>query len=587
MSNWTDDCRAEVEAAIASILNPVTAGADPLNPYRGDPDIEQVPLQLSIELLYNNAWYEQRLHVVPGSVRGKELANFEISTAQFELWDIYYPSRLTFTPGAYQGQKVRIRNASGTRYLFKGEVDNVRPTAIHVKENGADKRKLRVSCLGEMNLFRNIPIQEISTQATEGAMLADLCSRCVPELDASGINLAVGQPITSKTIDNLYLFELFKQVLAGNPDLAFFLDISQTPSKIYFDKRSSVELLLPVELTDDNIYNFCRPGDHWINTTAKSKRNRVRLFYPKLINTGLADVEKDSAVVLGNSNAAGWAGVVFPGMRFRLAGSQSSYTIDANYSTTAPIDDIRLSSPFREDDQTAAQYEITSIEPEVAFAEDVDDIERTKAISGRIGPNAGVVEVIINENTPLTDDEAQRLAEIALRSNAYEGELKTHSRLFDVPNLRAGRTLRHNMPLRGIIDNIPIQAIDWAVAEGYAPPRSGVDEAPIEYRISFTDRGLLTESVFLQLLLAYRRTRIADQAKLKIWKSVNERSVIHDCVRATEGIPINEPTQITDTWAATDISAIAGPWYAAPLGPGQQGFVPVDPNDPLTYNYAT
>lgn len=590
--NWADDCSAEL-AGLISQMNPL-AGADILNPFRGDPDIDQVPLQLHIELLHQGQWYEQRLHVKPDSIRGKERAGLEVSTFQFTLQDIYSPSRITFRPGAVQGMKVRAHNGNNTEILFKGEVSEPpKPTAFFVKDDGSDKRYLTVSCTNELTLFRRIPIFEIGTWATEGAMLADLCSRHVPELDASGINPAVGRPIDQKTIEGEYLFELFNAALKNDPDLAFFLDISQEPSRIVFDHRSASEVLLPIELNDTNIYNYCRPGDHWIHSSAKTYRNRIRLRYPRLYAKGTVDVFQ---AVEGGAGEGGhivygtdtdWFENVFPGQRFRVAGSKSSYTVGDNYSNSAgTIEELYLSSPYREIDATGLAYEVIGDETEIV-EDDVNEQVRRAALRGETGLNAGIVEVIIRENTPLTDEEAQRLAQGALRLDAYEGEFRTDNRKFLVPNLRAGRTLRHNMPQRNIVQDVPIQEIDWRVNQGVTESKAGRDDAYISYTLSFTNRDLLTENVILSLLLANRRSRVRDLETLTVHATLNERSVIHDCIKATQGELCENPSTMAVQVTAHDVSAVTGPWYPAPLGPGQQGFVPVDPADPGSYNFAT
>ena len=59
--DWASNCEPDLAAALASILNPLTAGTLQLNPDRGDPEIEQVPLQLSVEIYHAGEWYEQRL----------------------------------------------------------------------------------------------------------------------------------------------------------------------------------------------------------------------------------------------------------------------------------------------------------------------------------------------------------------------------------------------------------------------------------------------------------------------------------------------------------------------------------------------
>lgn len=606
--DWASNCEPDLAAALASILNPLTAGTLQLNPDRGDPEIEQVPLQLSVEIYHDGEWYEQRLYIQPRSVRGKEVAGFEFSKFQYVLQDFYHPCRTTFVEGAVSGQRIRVRNAGKNRWLFKGFVESVKPVAFHVKSNGADMRRLQVACINEIGLFRRGLIAEIvNGPTTEGAMLKDLTERYVPELDASGINPNVGQPIAKKTLDHPHLFQVYQEVLRGNPDLAFFLDISCEPSKIYLDKKSAGSILIPAELTDSNIYNFCRPGDHWLNTTAKTRRNKITLRGPRLYNQGSVEVELGTKIIYGTGTD--WAEKVFAGNRIRLVGSPHTYTVEkvnAAPSGTPPEEDFQdlyITGEMQDETGEGLSYEIIGDERDIV-AEDTDDITRQRLISGGQGPHAGVNEVLIIESTPLTDDEAQRLADIALRSDAIEGEFNTNSRLFNPPKLRAGASLRHNMPQRSIQEDIPIQEIDWDVMDGYAP--GPADEAPLRYKISFTDRGLMTENIFLQLLLAQRRARIRDQARLTSNKTLNERSVMLDCLRATEGILLDERSEITDSLAADtgievdeasemteaplllgDISDIEGPWYLAPLDDGQQGFVPLDLDDPDTYSYPT
>ena len=238
MQGWNDDCSMELLDAFA---NPLASGVDLLNPNRGDLPFPVVPVQLIIEHAYKGVWYpQQQYYASKFPMRGKDRANMEISTCSYTLIDTYDPSRLTFKGGGVKGQKTRVLNANRTQVFFKGAIEDIKPIPRHQREDGTDKRFLTFNCIDEFYLFKRTPIFEIIDNTTDCGMVADLCARFAPELDISGINVALGQEITKRTINGLYLDEVIKKALQANPDLAFFLDITQEPSRIVMDSRDAV-----------------------------------------------------------------------------------------------------------------------------------------------------------------------------------------------------------------------------------------------------------------------------------------------------------------------------------------------------------
>jgi len=589
--DWSDDCAAEIAAALLQLQNPVGA-FDPLNPYRRDPSEPQLPLQLSLELYWQNTWYEQRLHIDPqGLPRGRERMGFEQSTMDYVAQDIEQPSCITFKYGAVKGQKVRLR--IGNDWRFKGQVDAVKPVYYHQNSDLTTRKRYQVSCVNEIALFHRVPIFEIIRNAKEGGMLSDLCSRYAPELDASGINVELGDEIEERIIAGQYLDEIFDEVLKNNPNSGFYLDITQDPTKICLDLKTSQALLVPITITDANLYGngrdlpgFCHPGDWSLSPNEKTYRNSILLRAPLLYNTGLADFFNDSNVVLGTSNLAGWYQQLFPGMTIRATGSQSSYTIEDNLSTVDPIDDIRIGGKFKEATAAGVPYEVIGDEFET-IAEDFNEVARRAIANNEIGADAGRVKVIIRINTPLTFDEAERLAELYVRLQGWDGFFRTDNRKFYVPNIRAGSTLQHNAPEHDAVANVPIAEIAWQVLPGYASPRGGDDAAWVSYDFSFTDRTQLTENALLQMLLRERKSKIRDYDKLTSSRIFGEQYLIKDCVHATEGYPIDEVVNYSDTLTATDISTAGpGPWYPYPGTPYGPPIIAIDADDPSTYWHA-
>ena len=258
MSNWDQNCEQELQGILESILNPVALGRDIRNPNFAAPDVDQVPLDVSLEIAYGDEWREHRLFIKPDSLRGTERGNLAISTMSVTLFDHADISILPYNPVCVRGQKVRLRNANHTDWYFKGFVqDQPRRMPFTLAEStNRDLANYTVNFVDELSLFRRIPIREIITgPTTEGAMLADLAGRYVPELDISGINTALGQPIDRRTIPGLHLFELFQEANRRNPDMVFYLDISQTPSRVVWDRRTSPAVLIPIRFTDDNLYS--------------------------------------------------------------------------------------------------------------------------------------------------------------------------------------------------------------------------------------------------------------------------------------------------------------------------------------------
>lgn len=582
--DWSDDCSAEIAAALQALTNPAASGYDPLNPHRRDPDIDQVPFQLSLENEWQGTWYEQKLYLdAKNPPRGKQRSGFEFSTMEYIVQDSGEPSCITFKGGAVKGQRVRL-TIGGTR-VFKGFVKNSVRMAYGQYADLSDRCRYRVTCQNEMELFHTVPIFEIIRNTTEGGMIADLCSRYAPGFDTSGINLDFGDEIEERIIGGLYLDQVIDEVLKNNPTGACWFDVSTDPTTVYLDDASSPSLLLPVEITDTNLYGdmgvtsdgFCKPGEWALAPSEKTYRNSMLIIAPFLYNTGTADFDNGNTVVYGTGNAAGWHNKVFPGMRIRRTGSSSTYTIKAQYNTPS-IDDIRIDA-YQEATETNAPYEIIGDEFQV-LAEDRNEIARRALLNGDVGPNAGLVRVILRLSTPLTQEEAERLGELSLRTKSWEGMFKTNSILFPTWPF-AGKILRHNAPMHDAVADVPIAELDWQVMPGLNPR---TDAAPVAYNISFDNREQFTDNALLQMLLRERRASYRDFDKLTVHTGVGETYLIKDCVHATEGFEIDEEVQDSVEITPTDISVLAAataPWYPYPGTPYGLPIQPIDPDDPL------
>lgn len=585
MNGWNDDCEMEL---LDTLANPLASGVDLLNPNRGDLPFSVVEVQLIIEQFYQGTWYpQQQYYASKFPMRGRDRAGMEISTLSYTLIDTYDPSRLTFKGGGAKGQRVRVRNANGTQVFFKGAIETIRPTAVHQRDDGTDKRYLTFNCIDEFWLFKRTPIKEIIENTTDCGMVADLCSRYVPELDISGINVALGKEIVKRTIDGLYLDEIIKGVLQANPDLAFFLDITQEPSRIVLDARDAVEVVVPIELTDTNIYNYCRPGDFDIDTTGKGYRNQIIHTAPSLYSQGTVDVEKNTYIVYGTGTD--WYGKVNVGDTFQIPGSESRYTVAKNLAGPGgTTQELYLNGDYQEDTATGLSYQVIGKERTISV-EDLNEIERMKEITGEYWEGGGIRAVEIRESTPLTDEEQEQVAENALRLDAYDGYFNTHNIMFPVKNLRAGQTLNINMPLRGVQDKVPIQEIDWTVGGGIKEPVANLEDPPIKYRISLTDRVLFSENAFRDLLIAQRRGKFRDFEKLEITKSLGERYAAKVCTRGTEGEEVNEQYSASvDVDEYSTAAYSAGPFYPETIEPGQLALQVFDPDNPLeTFTYPT
>lgn len=582
---WHDDCDLEL---VSALDNPLVFGESIENPNKGDVDVSTVPVQLVIEIFNGAEGVEhQQYYASEFPMRGNDRAGLEISDLSFTLFDMSDLSILPFKNGGFKGQRVRVRNANLTEVYFKGVIEDMKNRAVSQNPNGSDKRYINYQCIDEFYLFKRRPIYRIIENTTECGMLADLASEFVPELDISGINVDLGQPIDKKTIQGKYLDQIFLQVLNNNPDLTFTLDIVPEISCICVDSRDSSSVQVPVNLTDTNIYTYCTPGNFDINSTGKIYRNRIEHTAPRLYNQGSVDVEKGTRIIYGTGTD--WYKKVFAGQTFRLPGSESRYIVEENKAqANGATQELYITGDMQDNDATGVPYEVIGAEITIEVQDD-NEIERYKALTGELGEEGGVRTFQVTESTPLTEDEHELAAENSLRYNAYDGYLNTHNVLFPVKNLRSGKTIPMNMPLRFGQDNVPIQSIQWAIRKGVKEEVSGMDSPPIEYKISFKDRRLLSDNAFGALLLANRGTAIRDFDKLTVRKSIGERYLAGVCTRYTEGEEVNEYYSCSvETEEVSVLSYASGPFYPAEIASGQALFQVFDPDNPVsTFTYPT
>lgn len=575
MSDWNESCEAELTGVLYSLLNPLALGRNIANPNARDPHVEIVPTQVSLEIFSGTEWVEHKNFVVPGSIRGKERAGYELSFLNFGLWDVYDISALPFSPPVTRGQRVRLRNETKNAWYFKGSVQDppVRVPFSQAVTTPRDLAQYNVTCVNEMGLFSRVPVKVVlEGPMTECEMLANLCGRYVPELDASGINLELGAIVDRRAIDGPPLYQIFKEVERLNPELTFFLDISQEPTKIYFDRRASLAALLPTAITDTNLYNYCKPGDFNVRPSSRQERNRVIYRCPRLWNMGTVDVDEDNFVVYGTGT--NFVGNISPGSKFRRQGSESTYNVD-KVKLAGEIY-VGGTQGYQEETETGVPYEIESSDLVEEVAEDTLEIERKKAVTGEVGDDAGVRSIVIEDRTPLTIAEHLRMAETCLYLQGWDGIFRFNNTALPFKEIRAGQTIDFNCPLRDVTGQLPIQEVDWRITEGWLPPRSGRVDPPIDWVLDFQNREMYTEGMIRQILLNQRRGRIRDVAKVTVHRGLAERYAVGSCVAATYGEELSHSVSwsSSDDFDYVDESTLTATRYPRDLDSGQ---LPLDP----------
>jgi hypothetical protein len=398
--------------------------------------------------------------------------------------------------------------------------------------------------------------------------------RYCPELDGSGIDATLGAEIEKKIIDRRYLFQLIQDFLDLNPDCTFWLERKAWPTrtKVWLQRRGSSYALLSTEVTDTNRYKIFDPASFWASRSTKAYKNRVVLQYHELYNQGTVNVSIGDFIVYGFGTD--WYGKIFTGDTFRIPGSEHTYTVRKNNtSSNGLVQELYLSSNFEQTTLTGSAYEINREQISEEVAEDLSEQEALKELNGEIGEYGGVREVVIPPGpNPLLIGEAQRLVNMLLRFNLYEGGATTNNVLF-TEELDAGRTIRIDAPIYGVQDELILQEVTRK--DGAGRPGTFRANRPYDpywlYTIKLTDRLFSEEGRFEAILLALRRPKIKDSSTLRVDKTIPERMYFKDCVGGSEGEPVDEQAYFADDIGGLDLD-IVGPWYAAPATPGDKEF---------------
>ena len=529
--------------------------------------------QLKILIYDAEGPWDYAPHLISKTLKIVDRTRFEKSTLSFLIEDASRDrSNLPHTGGPRARMRIMVTNANETAVFFKGYLKPPKPMPLRQREDFTEYRYLQLSAEDETYLFRRVQIKEIITNTVEGAMFADLIGRYAPELDISGIDLTLGIEIEIKAINRKYLFEVIQDYLDSDPEATFFLERRPWPQKtiVHLKKKSDVESLLSIEVTDQNVNRIFDPNSFWAAPSLKAYKNQVTVQYYELYNQGSVNVSEGDFIVYGFGTS--WYGKLFPGDKFRIPGRDGEYTIRKNNSSSDNVvQELYLQGNYEQTTATGIAYEAIKSKVSEYTAQDPVQIEELKDLNQEIGEFGGIQEITIPPGPEaLLPQEAQRIANQYLRFDFYEGGASGNNKVLAEPNIGAGRTIRVSRPLYGVDTELVLHEVTISETGIRLPIRGdGRDDPYLKYGFKFTDKLFSEEGQFRTILLNLRRPKVRDTETIEVTKHLPEKCYFTDCVQITEGKPLNNEYSLN---ASVDIVVpdTAGPWYAGPIEPGQK-----------------
>lgn len=561
-------CELNSEQALGA-GNKIVLGEQLLNPDYVPP-IDRHPSSLEIRIYYTRALYKDfsphwtnknPLIIEENEGIINDLLNFTIEDASF------LTSNLPFD--IQPGMRIELCESDGY-CKFKGTIKEVVPDVFMQRPTElTDIRYLRITAKDYSDAMSKNPVTEAYQAVTESFMLSDQIGRYCEPLSNLDIDTNMGETVGRYVVMLKFTSQEAQAAMLRND---WVMWINREGLRVQLRRRDDSLALAPIVVTDSNVWNLFDIGSLRHNQIEASYNNRVIMPYLPAWRDGTVDVEKSSYIVYGD--LATDFSQIKPGYTFRMEGSTSTYSVD--HVNIGPRE-IYLTSQFQEADVTAGAFVVTAPQTETVQLDDIEAQEALAELHGETGELAGVRTYIAPQPAePMTEDEAEIVASMYLRTQVYEGEAKTDSIKFPY-RIQAGQALQFNR--YNFNGTLVFRRIRWRYQQS-------LKQLPVwKLDISFTDPIVDIDRQIRALLHERHRAKLQNDLKIKEKKYLRERVLTGSCVQAvdprqatsqanpSDSLVFTEPdemdfsqTDASDAYSTQETPA--GPFYTSPAGPG-------------------
>lgn len=514
-------------------------GTDILNPNYVEPSSNQPAI--SILIYIGTTAYQFNKFYANASLEIEDYRGFERGNAKFTIVDdnpLFF--NLPFVP--LIDQKIEIWNQNQTDLFFSGRIAEVKNTLIVRRDNGTEVLSYQITCTDRTVDLERVLISERYLNVKTGFIVKDVISRFT-FLDASTIDANTGVIVTDVRVSQQYPSQVIQRMLDIEATWTFWYNPNTL--QCYYGPYADTLNLLPIEITESNVYEIFDADTFTVYPDRSIIRNRVKFFFNNRYQEGSVSVAKGSKIVFGQGTE--FTTNVKEGAQFRISGSSATYNVERVETDLQ----LRLSSEFQEDSIiSGTEYEITGSRFAIVV-EDTTSIAQMALINNEAGINAGVYEYIVpNDSNSYTRAEARQIANAHLLrfvQPLVKGDADTYNSKLTVPSLRAGQTIRINLPVsRQVVADVVIQKILWkdtgALLERAAwgdPSDTRIDPL-FKISLDFQDRQFDVRNQIKRLMADVRRITANDNDLIEDVKIFGELVFVDDCIELNEPLLIDQ-----------------------------------------------
>lgn len=454
-------CRDLLTASIPSL--PVLNPTDILNAAFVDPT--DAPISgFSILLYVGTTAYNFTKFYNPPSMEIEDVRGFERGSCRFRIADWSLDSfNLPFVPVI--DQRVEIWNQNQTDLFFAGYIESVENKLISRRDDGTEALFFDITCKDLKEGFERMLISERYEDVPTGFIVKDVITRYT-FFDATNIDPTVGREVNDFRVSQETPAQVIQRCLDIEGSWTFWLD--PDTRMCYYGENVDVLNAVPITVTESNVYELFDAPSFTLAPERVGVRNVVKFFYDGKYDEGLCSVLKGSKIVFGQDT--NWTENIGPDARIRINGGDSEYTIEKVETDTQ----LRLSSEYQEEDvviESGVPYDIIGTKMLIIVTDQssiitMSSVNNEPGIFPERSQLAGRYEYLVPEtSTPLTREEARKIAQAHLAKFSQplvRGEAVTNNHKLKYANLRAGQTLRFELPIsRQIVADVVIQRINW------------------------------------------------------------------------------------------------------------------------------
>lgn len=301
-------------------------------------------------------------------------------------------------------QQVWIKDFDGNKTLFRGYIKQIiHETILGYRTNGTAKKHIRFECEDLFYLLEQDTYSEVYENKTGGFILKDAFNRA--GLDTSDLDTAIGPTFELLPVNDEYPIDTIEKVIAYM-DYTYWIDpVTLKPILSAKDATTARAATVTDETNWTDLYSKIELSE---NTDGEA--NKIIMVFRSKYNTGTANFQNGSNIVLGFSGNEDW---------YTLEGELSIENVNTgeikrikqNNSTSGGTNELELESNWDDTTQTNVPYIIRG---HIDKIERRDSTHQNWLAAIRGGNGVLTKKITMYQDVAFFRSEARKIADIEL-----------------------------------------------------------------------------------------------------------------------------------------------------------------------------